>query len=366
MPKSTAYRPPFTLTPLALRLVAEISEAVGRYAIMAEYSLTPQLRRENRLRTIHASLAIENNTLTLDQVSAVIDGKRVLGHPREIQEVRNAFSAYEAMPGWTPESVKDLLEAHSLLMQGLVDDAGRFRTGGVGIYKGSELVHMAPPAQRVPLLVENLLKWLSGTDEHPLIASAVVHYELEFIHPFADGNGRMGRLWQTLILRRWRPLLSYLPVETVIRGRQQEYYDTLAQADQAGEATPFIEFMLTALRDAFREAIESEPGAFSPAIQRNSPDSALRTDLASDPVDDPASDPVERLMAVLAAGEAGTAALMAALGLSHRPTFRKNYLAPALDGAWIEPTQPEKPNSPKQRYRLTPKAKRWLRLHENP
>ncbi|MGL6212502.1 Fic family protein [Billgrantia desiderata] len=362
MPENTAYRPPFTLTPLALRLVAEISEAVGRYAILAEYSLTPQLRRENRLRTIHASLAIENNTLSLEQVSAVIDGKRVLGHPREIQEVRNAFSAYEAMPGWTPESVPDLLEAHGLLMQGLVDDAGCFRTGGVGIYKGNELVHMAPPAPRVPLLVENLLTWLAGTEEHPLIASAVVHYELEFIHPFADGNGRMGRLWQTLILRHWRPLLGYLPVETIIRDRQQEYYDTLAEADQAGEATPFIEFMLTALRDAFREAIESEPGAFSPAIQRNSLDSAPATDLVSDP----ASDPVARLIAVLAAGEAGTAALMAALGLSHRPTFRKNYLAPAVQGEWIEPTHPDKPNNPKQRYRLTPKAKRWLKQHGMP
>ncbi|MCE8002357.1 Fic family protein [Billgrantia ethanolica] len=362
MPESTAYRPPFTLTPLALRLVAEISEAVGRYAILAEYSLTPQLRRENRLRTIHASLAIENNTLSLEQVSAVIDGKRVLGHPREIQEVRNAFSAYEAMPGWEPDSLQDLLKAHGLLMQGLVDDAGCFRAGGVGIYKGNELVHMAPPAPRVPLLVENLLTWLAGTEEHPLITSAVVHYELEFIHPFADGNGRMGRLWQTLILRRWRPLLGYLPVETVIRDRQQEYYDTLAEADQAGEATPFIEFMLTALRDAFTEAIESEAGAFFSTIRQ---DSSV-ADPACDPVADPACDPVERLVKLLAEGEAGTAALMAALGLNHRPTFRKNYLTPALHGGWIEPTHPEKPNSPKQRYRLTAKAKRWLKQQESP
>ncbi|MCE8019886.1 Fic family protein [Halomonas sp. MCCC 1A11036] len=358
MPERTSYRPPFTLTPFALRLVAEISEAVGRYTVLAERGLTPQLRRENRLRTIHASLAIENNTLSLEQVSAVIEGKRVLGHPREIQEVRNAFSAYEAMPGWAPESEAALLEAHSLLMQGLVDEAGSFRSRGVGIYKGTELVHMAPPAHRVPLLVGDLLEWLSHTDEHPLIASAVVHYELEFIHPFADGNGRMGRLWQTLILRRWRPLLAYLPVETVIRDRQQEYYDTLAEADRAGEATPFIEFMLTALRDALAEAVASEPDAFVSTTQLDEPE--------NDPASDPASDPVARLITVLATGEAGTAALMTALGLSHRPTFRKNYLAPALDGAWIEPTHPEKPNSPKQRYRLTPKAKRWLKQHPTP
>ena len=184
------YHPPYTLTPAIVSLVAEISEIIGRYTVLAEQNLTPRLRRENRIRTIHASLAIENNTLTLEQVTAVIEGKRVLGHPREIQEVRNAFAAYEAMENWKITSSDDLLTAHGLLMSGLMDRPGAFRSIGVGIFQGKQLVHMAPPAERVPYLIADLLDWLARTQEHPLIVSCVVHYELEFIHPFADGNGR--------------------------------------------------------------------------------------------------------------------------------------------------------------------------------
>lgn len=248
------YQPPLTLTTSMLALVADISEQVGRLAALRETTLTPQLRRGNRIRTIQASLAIENNTLSLEQVTAVLDGKRVMGLPREIQEVRNAFAAYEAMPGWQPGVCTDLLAAHGLLMQGLMDDAGQFRAGGVGIYRGERLLHMAPPAKRVAQLVGDLLGWLVRTDLHPLIASCVFHYEFEFIHPFADGNGRMGRLWQTLMLSQWRPVLAYLPVETVIRDQQEAYYAALSAADQLAEATPFIEFMLGALKLALLEA----------------------------------------------------------------------------------------------------------------
>lgn len=199
------YQPPYTITPAIVNLVAEIGETIGRYTVLAEQNLTPRLRRENRIRTIQASLAIENNTLTLEQVTAVIEGKRVLGHPREIQEVRNAFATYEAMEGWDASVEKDLLAAHELLMRGLVDETGRYRFGGVGIFREEQLVHMAPPADRVPKLMADLLDWLENTNEHPLVASCIFHYEFEFIHPFADGNGRMGRLWQTLILRDWKP-----------------------------------------------------------------------------------------------------------------------------------------------------------------
>lgn len=244
------YQPPYTITPSIVNRVAAIGEIIGRYTVLAERSLTPRLRRENRLRTIHASLAIENNTLTLEQVTAVIEGKRVLGHPREIQEVRNAFRAYEAMEKWHANSERDLLSAHKLLMQGLMDEAGCYRSGGVGIFQGRQLVHMAPPADRVPQLIADLLQWLSTTTEHPLIASCVFHYELEFIHPFADGNGRVGRLWQTLILRDWKSMLAYLPVETVIRERQQDYYQALTVADEQANAAPFIDFMLSAERIA--------------------------------------------------------------------------------------------------------------------
>jgi Fic family protein len=326
------YKPPYTLTTAILKFVADIGEAVGRFTATADRYLTPQLRRENRIRTIHASLAIENNTLTLEQVTAVIDGKHVLGHPREILEVRNALTAYEAMDGWEATSREDLLAAHRHLMNALVDDAGRFRSGGVGIYRGKQLVHMAPPADQVQQQMDDLLEWLKQTDEHPLVASCVFHYELEFIHPFADGNGRMGRLWQTLVLRTWKPLLAYLPVETVVRQRQDDYYRVLVEADKQADATPFVEFMLKALLDAIQQATAT----------------------------DQVTDQVARVIEALASGELGSAALMKALDLTHKPTFRENYLDPAMEGGWIERTQPDSPRSPTQRYRLTEKGRRWM------
>ncbi len=255
------YQPPLTLTAKMLSLVADISEQIGQLSAGDDNRQTPQLRRGNRIRTIQASLAIENNTLNVEQVTAVLEGKRVLGLPREIQEVRNAFSAYEAMPQWAPGERADLLRAHELLMYGLIDDAGRFRQAGVGIYRGEQLMHMAPPASRVTHLVDDLLKWQSASDWHPLIVSCVFHYEFEFIHPFADGNGRMGRFWQTLILSQWRPVLAYLPVEAVIREQQDAYYAALSAADQQAEATPFVEFMLQALNLALAEAVQSESPA---------------------------------------------------------------------------------------------------------
>lgn len=261
----------------------------------------------------------------------------MLGLPREIQEVRNAFAAYEAIESWHPASEADLLSAHRLLMATLVDQPGRYRSQGVGIFRGEQLVHMAPPAGRVPYLMADLLAWLQCTGEHPLIAGCLFHYELEFIHPFADGNGRMGRLWQTLILCHWKPLLAYLPVETVIRDRQQDYYRALAEADELAEATPFVEFMLQVLRDAIGDAVN--------------------TDQESDYV----TDQVKRLIETIGDNLLNSTDLMQALGLSHRPTFRANYLNPALDGGWLARTQPDSPRSPTQRYRLTEKGKRWLK-----
>lgn len=323
------YQPPLTLTSHMLALVAEIAEQVGRLTVGQEVAaLTPQLRRGNRIRTIQASLAIENNTLSVEQVTALLDGKRVLGLPREIQEVRNAFAAYDALPGWQPQRQADLLAAHDLLMQGLIDDTGCYRQGGVGIYREGRLLHMAPPASRVAELMQDLLRWLGASDWHPLIVSCVFHYEFEFIHPFADGNGRMGRLWQTLILSLWRPVLAYLPVETVIRDQQEAYYAVLAAADQAAEATPFVEFMLAALRQALQEAGQT------------------------DQVGDQVSDQVARLLQVLSPGAAlKSSELMQRLGLSHRPTFTQNYLKPALAAGMIEMTDPASPRSPAQRYR---------------
>ena len=213
-------------------------------------------------------------------------------------------------------------------MKGLIDDAGCYRQGGVGIYREGRLLHMAPPASRVAELMQDLLRWLGASDWHPLIVSCVFHYEFEFIHPFADGNGRMGRLWQTLILSLWRPVLAYLPVETVIRDQQEAYYAALAAADQAAEATPFVEFMLAALRQALQEAGQT------------------------DQVGDQVSDQVARLLQVLSPGAAlKSSELMQRVCLSHRPTFTQNYLKPALAAGMIEMTDPASPRSPAQRYR---------------
>lgn len=328
--------PPYTITSTILKRVAGISEQLAALAAvrgLAVELLSPHLRRENRIRTIHASLAIENNTLSLEQVTDIINGKAVIGPPRDIQEVHGAVSAYEKLDTWQPYRLDDMLAAHAILMRDLVEKPGSLRTGGVGVFQGNRVVHMAPPAHLVHEHLKKLLGWLEKTDEHPLVSSCVFHYEFEFIHPFADGNGRMGRLWQTLILSKWNSLFAYLPVETIVRNRQAEYYDSLGRADAQGEATAFVEFMLTALGDAV-------------------------ADIQSDQAGDQASDQVRRLLDVLGQGEKSATELMTELGLRHAPTFRKNYLSPALEAALVERTRPGAPRSPLQRYRLTAAGRR--------
>ena len=245
------------------RKVANIGELIGTWKTANQNQLGSELRRDNRIKTIQASLAVEQNTLTLEQVSAVIEGKTVLGLPKEIQEVRNAFRAYETLDQWNPYKLDDMLAAHAVLMYGLVDDAGHWRSTGAGIYRGDRLVHMAPPQSQVPRLMTDLFHWLKNSDAHPLIASAAFHYEFEFIHPFSDGNGRIGRLWQTLILSHWQPMLAYLPVETVIKNRQQDYYQLLTESDQKSDCSAFIEFLLQAIEDSLQEAISTQPDVVS-------------------------------------------------------------------------------------------------------
>ncbi len=201
------YKPPFHMTDRTVTLLAEISEQVGRITVLQEGIMSPHLRRENRIRTIHSSLAIEHNSLSLDQVTAILNGKRVLGNPNEIKEVQNAYEAYEMMLRLNPNSVEDLLTAHKLMVQGLVPENGKFRSGGVGVFDGDRLVHMAPPAPLVPKLIQDLFDWYQNSEMHPLIKSAVFHYEFEFIHPFQDGNGRVGRL----IMFRECLRLGYVP-----------------------------------------------------------------------------------------------------------------------------------------------------------
>jgi len=238
------YIPPFTVSAEAINLIAEISGQIERYAIRLEQEDGLRLRKANRIKTIHSSLAIEGNTLSEDEVRDIIDGKNVVAPIRQIQEVKNAIQTYELYPSLNPYSVKDLLKAHGVMMQALVDDAGRFRRSGVGVFSESGLVHMAPPADRVPGLMDDLFAWLKSSKDHLLIRSCVFHYEFEFIHPFIDGNGRTGRLWQSLILGRLHPLFEHLPVENMVYANQQAYYDAINASTKAGQSGPFIDFML--------------------------------------------------------------------------------------------------------------------------
>ena len=243
-----------------LHLISEISEQVGIINMrLGENAPSPQLRKKSQIKTIHSSLAIEHNSLSLKQVTDIIDGKRVLGAPDEIQEVKNAIEAYRLMPELDAFKERDLLKAHGLMMKDLVRQAGHYRQDGVGVFDGNgNCLHMAPPADRVPQLMGDLFQWVKTTKEHPLIHSCVFHYEFEFIHPFIDGNGRMGRFWQTLLLSRWKGIFAWLPVETIVKEHQQEYYHVIAQSDAVGNSTTFVEFMLKCLLDAMKKFEETD------------------------------------------------------------------------------------------------------------
>jgi len=332
----SAYQPPYTITPEILNRVASISEAIGWLTVLTDQAKALRLRRINRIRTIHGSLAIEGNTLSEAQITAILEGKRVIAPPREVQEVKNALAAYDRFYTWKPSSEKDLLEAHRILMSGLIDEAGVYRHGGVGVMAGQQVIHMAPPADRVPHLMADLFAWLVATDAHPLIASSVFHYEFEFIHPFADGNGRMGRLWQSLILTRWNPLFADIPVESLIFEHQPEYYQAIQESTQKTDSAPFIAFMLRMILDT----VTSSAPQVSPQVTPQ----------------------VGELMAAIR-GEMGREALQSALGLSDRKSFRERYLKPALTDGLIEMTIPDKPNSRLQKYRLTDKGRQWLTQH---
>lgn len=322
-----SYIPPYTTNDQMLRLAMEIGELIGTLSAIGGMRANPWLRRDNRIRTIHASLAIENNSLSIDQVTAIIHGKRVLGSPLEIQEVKNAYEVYEHLLELDPYSTENLLYAHRVLMSGLTAEAGVFRSGGVGIFAGDRLIHMAPPAARVPEQIADLMHWAQTADTHPLIVSSVFHYEFEFIHPFTDGNGRMGRMWQTLLLCQWKPVFAWLPVETLIRERQDAYYKVLAESDRQANSEPFITFMLTAIRDALRELTATEQVA------------------------EQVSDQVKSLLSALGNDTLSAVELMSRLNLRHRPSFYKSYLRPAMEAGFLERTLPGKPNSSKQKYR---------------
>lgn len=251
-----SLKPPYEISPKILKLISSISEKIG--VVNANYlnKPSPQLRKQNKIKTIHSSLKIEGNTLSLDQVTAIIENKKVVGPKKDIFEVKNAIKIYDNLTRLKPDSSKSFLDAHKVLMQGLVDYPGKYRTQDAGIFKGAELIHIAPPAMNVPSLMKNLFEYLKNSNELALIKSCVFHYEMEFIHPFLDGNGRMGRLWQSVILLNEYPVFEYLPFETLISKTQKKYYAALAKSDKAGNSTLFIEYMLGVIDTSLNELLD--------------------------------------------------------------------------------------------------------------
>ena len=331
------YQPPCTITPVIERLLGQTCEIVGRLSALSSGEQDLRLRRINRIRTIRGSLAIEGNTLSEQQITAILEGRQVVAPPREIQEVKNAIEVYERLEQWDPSREEDLLAAHAIMMRGLMESPGSYRSGGVGVMGPADVIHVAPPQGRVPVLMRDLFDWLNRNEHHPLVASSVFHYEFEFIHPFVDGNGRMGRLWQTLILARWNPVFAITPVESMVHAHQQAYYDAIAQSTKMSDSAAFVEFMLETILAVLEQ---------------------LQTDQACDQV----SDQVKRLLCFMEKGFISVPDMMSGLSLSHRPTFRKNYLRPALELGLLEMKYPDNPRHPGQRYRLTEKGRNMKRL----
>ena len=321
------YKPKYTITEEILNLVAQIAALVDVLTIKSGMEQNPKLRWLSRLRSIHSSLAIENNTLSIEQITALFDGKRVLAPQQDIREAQNAFEVYNRLLEFNPYDVMDLLTAHQILMKDLVKAPGQFRTGNIGVVRGRQVVHIAPSADNVSGLMADLLRWTEDATVHPLVKSCVFHYEFEIIHPFPDGNGRMGRMWQTLLLYRWKEIFAWLPVETIIYERRQEYYAALGSSNDADDCTVFVRFILQAIWDTLEQYAESDQDT------------------------DHVSDQVKRLLSVLETKPLSALELMGRLGLKHRPTFRKNYLHPALEAGAIEMTLPQTPNARGQKYR---------------
>lgn len=324
------YKPPFTITNEILAYVSSISEKVGRISAISNLESKPHLRRNNRIKSIHSSLKIEANSLSLGQVRDVINGKTVLGEQKEIQEVKNAYTAYEKISEIEPYSIKNLKLFHGIMTKYVVEESGDFRRGEEGVFNGDECVFMAPPARFVPQLMDDLFDWMrkEKNNVHPLILSSIFHYEFVFIHPFADGNGRMARLWHTAILARWKPVFEYIPIESRIEKFQNEYYDAIARCHVEGASTIFIEFILSQI-DKILDDISVQ----------------IRDD------NEQLSEYIKRLLEAMEYDIPYTSkTLMDKLGLKSKEGFRRNYLRPAIDMNLIRMTIPDKPNSRNQRY----------------
>ena len=324
------YKPPFTITNAMLSYVSSISEKIGRITATSSLETKPHLRRNNKIKSIHSSLKIEANSLTLGQVRDVINGKVVLGEQKEIQEVKNAYAAYERLSKIDPYSIRHLKQFHGIMAKYLVEEAGEFRSGEEGVFNGDQCIFMTPPARLIPQLMNELFEWMkeSQGEVHPLILSSVFHYEFVFIHPFSDGNGRMARLWHTAILAKWKPVFEFIPIESQIEKFQDEYYEVIAKCHIAGESTLFIEFMLSQI-DRILDDISiqlSEKNEYLP-------------------------ESVQKLLEIMEYDVPyASSDLMEKLGLKAREGFRRNYLHPAIEMNLVRMTIPDKPNSRNQRY----------------
>lgn len=322
------YIPPYEITDEMLELVSEIMENLGKLSGVNELEKLPRLRRVSRIKSIHSSLAIENNTLSIEQVTDVINGKRVLAPQKDIEEVHNAFNAYEKLSEINPYSIEDLLKIHGIMMNGLVKEAGMLRSGQVGVYnQDGKVVHLAPPADFVPQQLGQLFDWVKNSNANMLIKSSVFHYEFEFIHPFNDGNGRTGRLWQTALLASWKPIFAWIPIESIIKDNQEDYYNAITLSTSQGKSNIFIEFMLDVINKAIKDIITDTRNHYNHINNQ-----------------------ITELMKVIESYPQSATELMLKLNLKSRLGFRKNYLQPALDAGLIGMTEPDKPTSKNQKY----------------
>lgn len=326
----SGYKPPFNITNEILAYVSSISEKIGKISATSNLETKPHLRRNNRIKSIHSSLKIEANSLSLAQVRDVINGKLVLGEQKEIQEVKNAYAAYEKINDINPYSIKKLKEFHRIMTKYIVEESGDFRKGEEGVFNGDVCIFMCPPARFVPGQMEELFAWMKKARNsiHPLILSSVFHYEFVFIHPFSDGNGRMARLWHTAILSQWKPIFEFIPIESQIEKFQDDYYEAIARCHVEGESTTFIEFMLMQID----KILDEVSGQISESGEQM-------------------TEYLKRMLDVMEYDVPYTAtAIMGMLGLRSKETFRKNYMNPALELNLVRMTIPDKPNSKNQRY----------------
>lgn len=334
-------KPPYTITEKAADYLAKIVETVTRLEFGTGFKRDIKLHRENRVRTIHSSLAIEGNSLSLGEVTAVIEGKMVAGKQTEIKEVKNAYEAYDQIMTLDPYAIGDFLKAHQLMTDGLIKESGKFRGGDVGVFDGDVAIHIGARPQYVPQLMEELFEWAKESKLHPVLKSAILHYEIETIHPFADGNGRIGRLWQTLLLAKWNDIFAWIPMESVLYQNRPEYYQAIENARQANDSGVFIEFMLSALYDIIAEQEKHQV--------RHKEKHQVQL-----------SDTQIEVLKALKKTTLSRKDIFATIGMNGDSRSFKRHIEPLLADGFMEMTVPDKPNSRMQKYRLTDSGKAFI------